>query len=488
MVAIDQFTLQQKALLSLWLRDRALAREPSAGIRRASRDSKLPLSFGQQRLWFLAQLDPADPSYNVPLGLRLEGRFNVHACFDSLNEVIRRHEALRTRFVSSHGIPEQIIDPEARLPATVIDLSGLEYEVRENILSRETEAEAVRPFDLACTPLLRCLLFRLAPQEHVLLLTLHHIAGDAWSLDVLIREIGALYPALMRGDPSPLPPLTIQYVDFAVWQRQRFTGAVLDEQLRYWKTQLEGAATVQLPADRPRPAKASHAGATISLQLDRKLTESCEELCRRHDVTLFVIVLATLDVLLARYSGQDSITVGAPIANRTRAEVEPLIGFFVNTLVLRADLSGNPAFHELLQRLKQVCIGAYEHQEFAFEKLVQELQPERDLSRNPLFQVSLALQNARRERLALPELSLHVLPRQYHAARFDQSWDVSPSPDGLEIAVTYSTAMFNEDTVSRMLAHFAQLLKAAVADPAQRIRHLPMLTDIERRQMGLDWK
>jgi hypothetical protein len=335
--------------------------------------------------------------------------------------------------------------------------------------------------------LLRCLLFRLAPQEHVLLLTLHHIAGDAWSLDVLIREIGALYPALMRGDPSPLSPLTIQYADFAVWQRQRFTGAVLDEQLRYWKTQLEGAATVQLPADRPRPAKASHAGATLSLQLERKLTESCEELCRRHGVTLFVILLSTLDVLLARYSGQDSISVGAPIANRTRAEVEPLIGFFVNTLVLRADLSGNPAFHELLQRLKQVCVGAYEHQEFPFEKLVQELQPERDLGRNPLFQVSLALQNARRERLALPELSLHVLPRQYHAARFDQSWDVSPGPDGLEIAVTYSTAMFNEATVSRMLAHFAQLLKAAVADPAQRIRHLPMLTDIERRQMGLDW-
>jgi condensation domain-containing protein len=475
---IDGLTPQQKALLAFQLRGRG-ARGGQSTSHALRRESKLPLSFAQQRLWFLAQLAPGDPSYNVAAGIHLGGKLDVVALTGALNDVVRRHEALRTRFVDEEGIPEQIIEQQVHVPIGVVDMAMVAPKHRERLLEDEVQSESSRPFDLRRAPLLRASLLRFAPAEHVMLLTMHHIVSDGWSMGVLMREVGLIYEASVRGVDSPLPPLPLQYADYAIQSRERLQGPVLDRHLNYWKRQLPPLPALELPVDRSLQDKAECAGATLSLRIDKELTEQLKRLSQGEGVTLFVILLASLVVLLVRYTGQNAITVGSPIANRTQPEIEALIGFFANTLVLRTDASGNPSFRELLRRCGSVCLEAYEHQDLPFERLVQELRPERNLGRNPLFQVSFALQNSPAVHLSMSDLHVRVLPRRSRTVRFDLEWDILPVRKELHLDLTYSASLFEQATVARMLMHYERLLQGIVANPDCRIRYLPMLEDEE---------
>jgi hypothetical protein len=358
------------------------------------REGPQPVSFAQQRLWFLDQLEPDSALYNVPAAVRLSGALAVGALERSLSELVRRHEALRTRFVARDGEPLQVVGEAEGVELPVTDLSGIaDEQEREAEAARRCTEEARRPFDLARGPLLRASLLRLAAAEHILLLTTHHIVSDGWSAGVMVGEVGRLYEAFSEGRESPLAELKVQYTDYAVWQREWLSGEFLEGQLEYWRQELAGLAPVlELPMDRPRPAVQSYAGASASYELGEELSGRLRELARAEGVTLFMLLLAGFEALLWRYTGQERFAVGTPVANRTRAELEGLIGFFVNTLALRADLSGDPTFGELLGRVREVCLSAYEHQEVPFERVVEELQPARSLSTTPLFQVMFAVQ------------------------------------------------------------------------------------------------
>ena len=349
---------------------------------------RIPLSFAQQRLWFLDQYEPNSSVYNIPSALRLKGSLDIAALEQSLNEIVRRHESLRTTFAAVDGEPLQLIAPALRMSVPITDLTHHSASDREHEAQRLATEQAREPFDLSQGPLLRVLLLCLGQDDHVLVLSMHHIVSDGWSRGVFYHELSMLYQAYTQGNPSPLSELPIQYADFAVWQRQWLQGEVLEDQLSYWKKQLAGApALLQLPTDRPRPAVQSYRGAVQSIELSQELTQGLQALSARQGVTLFMTLLAVFQTLLYRYTGQNDIVVGSPIANRNRAEIEGLIGFFVNTLVLRTDLSGNPTFKELLTRVRETALGAYTHQDLPFEKLVEELHPQRSLSRSPLVQV-----------------------------------------------------------------------------------------------------
>src|SRR5215217_312387 len=356
-------------------------------VRRVPHDDALPLSFAQQRLWFLDQLAPG-AAYNLSGRLHLEGRLDISALEKSLNEIVRRHEALRTIFSTRNGQPVQIILPELRLPLPRVDLSDLPS------IQKFCDEEAERPFDLTTGPLVRAHLLRLSTEDHILLLSMHHIVSDGWSIGVLIRELAALYEAYAAGAKSALKELSLQYGDYALWQREWLQGDVLDQQLSYWRKQLHSVSVLELPLDNPRSATPSFQSATFSNKLSKKTSEELQALSRAEGVTLFMTLIAALQLLLWRYSGQEDIAVGTPVANRTRAETDDVVGFFVNTLALRADMSGNPTFRELMQRVRETAVGAYAHQDIPFEKLVEELAPERNLSVTPLFQVMFALENA----------------------------------------------------------------------------------------------
>ena len=388
---------EKEALLALLLQEAGidLPRVESIGPREKA--DSYPLSFAQQRLWFLEQLEPDSGKYNLPLRLQLEGELSVRVLEESLTEIVRRHEALRTCFPVVDDEAVQQISPAQALPLPLTDLSHLPDAA--SAAERIAQEEAQQCFDLAAGPLFRARLLRLGAEEHVLLLNMHHIVSDGWSIGVLVKELSALYTAYAQGQPSPLADLPIQYADYAVWQREWLQGEVLQEQLQYWREQLQGApAVLELPTDHPRPAVQSFRGGQQQVTLPVAVAEGLKELSRREGVTLFMTLLAAWQVLLSRYSRQEEIVVGSPIAGRTRGETEGLIGFFVNTLVLRSDLSGDPSFVELLQRVKEVCLGAYGHQEVPFEKLVEELQPERSLSHNATVSgdVRLAKHAARR--------------------------------------------------------------------------------------------
>ena len=391
-------------------------------IKRVSRDEDLPLSFAQQRLWFLDQLEPGSALYNMPLPVRLKGQLDVEALKHTLSEIVRRHEVLRTTFASKDGRAVQVISPAAPIHMEIIDLSASSAVEREEQVEQLAAREHQVPFDLAREWSFRTKLLRLSAEEHIVLFTLHHVVSDAWTIGVLIQEVAALYEAFRLGQPSPLVDLPIQYADFAAWQREWLQGETLEKQLNYWREQLLGAPTVlELPADRPRPAIQTVQGKTLSHILPKPLSEALKELSRQHETTLFMTLLAALSILLSRYSGQDDIVVGTTIANRNRLETERLIGFFVNTLVLRIDLSGSPTYVELLQRVREVALGAYAHQDLPFEKLVEELQPERDLSRSPLTQIVFTVQNAPFGTLELPGLSLDFLEAKSLTSKFDIS-------------------------------------------------------------------
>jgi aspartate racemase len=447
-----------------------------------------PLSFTQQRLWFLAQLEPNNPSYNVPQTLRLKGALNVDILEQAINTIVARHESLRTVFKEVNGQPVQIVSPEHQVKLLFKDLKGLPPAEREPEARRLAIAEAQRPFDLTRDYSLRAVLVRIEDDDHWLLLTMHHIASDGWSMGLLTRELSIIYEALATNQPIDLPELPVQYADFGEWQREWLQGEVLEEQLRYWLDSLAGApAKLELPTDRPRPAQQSFHGASVSLRLSQKLSESLTEFSRREGVTLFMTTLAAFQTLLFRYTGQTDIVVGSPIAGRNRVEIESLIGFFVNTLALRTNVSDNPTFRQLLGRVKEVALGAYAHQDLPYEKLVEELNPERNVSHSPIFQVMFGMQNAPRETPSLSELTITRVPLPSVTAKFDLTLFLSESASGLNCWLEYNTDLFDETTIARMLRHFERLLQGIVDDPEKRLSTLPLLTDAERAQLLVQW-
>ncbi|MHC5853958.1 amino acid adenylation domain-containing protein [Nostoc sp.] len=462
-----------------------------------SRSGNLPLSFAQQRLWFLDQLILNNPFYNIPLALHLTGSLNKPALEQTFNEIVRRHEALRTTVSIQSGQPVQVINPMLTITLPVIDLRQLPQAEREIQARQLTTQEAQRPFNLSTDSLLQVKLLWLDETEYILLLTMHHIVSDGWSIGVLIQEIAALYTAFASNQPSPLAKLTIQYADFAYWQRQWLQGEVLEKQLSYWQKQLDSISMLNLPTDRPRLAAQSYQGARQPLQLSKNLSKALLALGQQEGVTLFITLLTAFKVLLSRYTQQEDIAIGSPIANRNRSEIEGLIGFFVNSLVLRTDLSENPTFRELLSRVKEVALEGYSHQDLPFEKLVEELHPERNLNQNPLFQVVFALQNAPMKALELPNLTLSPLPFKTETTRFDLEFHLwepntqnglwADSSEGISGFVIYSTDLFDDATITRMLGHFQILLEGIVANPEDRIAHLPLLSESELHQLLVEW-
>jgi len=485
---IAELPPEKRALLELLLQKEGVDLSRSLIIPQKRDTNAFPLSFAQRRLWFLDQLEPNSPLYNIASAVRLTGALNVTALEQSLNQIVRRHESLRTTFVAKDGHPVQVIAPELTVPLPVVDLHSLSEAEREAEALQLAIEEAQRPFDLAKGPLLRTTLLRLDEEDHILLLTMHHIISDGWSMGVFVREMGALYEALSQGRPSPLPELPIQYVDFAQWQRKWLQGEELERQLAYWKEQLAGLPPLlELPTDRPRPAVQRYQGAHHSFALSKSLSQALESLSQEEGATLFMTLLAAFQTLLYRYTGQEDICVGTPIANRTRAEIEGLIGFFVNTLVLRTDLSGDPSFRELLRRVREVALGAYAHQDLPFEMLVDELQPARDMSHSPLFQVMFVLQNAPVQALELSELTLSPVETENGIAKFDLTLMMEERPEGLQGTVEYNTDLFDAATIERMVGHFQTLLEGIVADPDRPISTLPLLTTAEREQLLVGW-
>ncbi|HEX2269643.1 MAG TPA: amino acid adenylation domain-containing protein [Pyrinomonadaceae bacterium] len=457
-------------------------------IRRVGRDRSLPLSFAQQRLWFLHQLEPESAVYNIGFAVRLRGRLDGARLQQTLTEVVRRHEVLRTTFAVEHGEPVQVIGEARDVPLPIVDLSELDASVREIESQRLIAVESQQPFDLSTGPLMRAGLLRFSAEEHILPLTVHHIISDGWSIGVMVREVAALFAAFSKGEPSPLPELAIQYADFAVWQREWLQDEVLERQLDYWRNQLSGAPPVlELPIDKPRPPVQSFNGSHESLGLDEQISKQLHELSRREGVTLFMTLLAAWQLLLSRYTGQKDIAVGTPIAGRNRLETEDLIGFFVNTLVLRTDLGENPSFREVLKRVRNVVLGAYSHQDVPFERLVDELQTERSLSHTPLFQVAIALQNTPQESLNLSELELSEVEAENETAKFDLTLALSESEQLIGGALVYNSDLFESSTIKRMVSHYIALLQAVIKDPELRLSELPMLSEAEREQLVVEF-
>jgi acyl carrier protein len=464
-----------------------------------ARDRRLPLSFAQQRLWFLSQMEPGSVEYNAPMPERLTEDLDVWAMGMALAAVVARHEVLRTRLVAGpDGVADQVIDPPAPVPLPVADVSG---QPDPPACARALVAtDAAAPFDLAAGPLIRACLIRLAPDDHVLALSVHHVVCDEWSAEIFRRELSLLYEAFLVGRPDPLPALPVQYADFAVWQRGWLAGDVLTEQLGYWRQQLSGAPVLELPADRPRPPVRSSSGAMVEFRVPAQTMARLRAAAREAGATMFMTLLAGYAVLLSRYSGLDDVVIGTPVANRNRAEVEDLIGFFVNTLVMRADLAAEPSFTELLGRVRTMALGAYAHQDLPFERLVDELVTERDRSRTPLFEAFFhyvarppgqgpvpggaagpaapAPPGAQANGEAGPETL---------AVRFDLSLGLSETNGGLAGGIQYCTALFDHETVAHMAGHLVALLGAVAADGEQRVGELALLTPDQRDLLVRGW-
>ncbi|MBD1924287.1 amino acid adenylation domain-containing protein [Microcoleus sp. FACHB-831] len=480
---------KRRALLELLLKEQGVEASSNQRIPRRQESDSIPLSFAQQRLWFLEQFDPGASAYNLTGAVLFKGQLNVAVLEQSFNAIAQRHEALRTNFTNVDGKLIQAIAPAdaCHLNLTIIDLTQLAPNEQQATIQRLAIEEDRQPFDLEKELLLRTKLLKLDAQQYVLLLTMHHIVSDGWSIGVLIKELAALYESFSTGKQSNLPELPIQYADFAIWQRQWLQGDVLNNQLSYWRQQLEGLPPLlELPTDRPRPAIQTSCGGTRSILLPQELTTALKKLSQQEDVTLFMTLLAAFKTLLCRYIGQTDIVVGSTIANRNRSEIEGLIGVFINTLVLRTNLSGNPSFRDLLRRVREVTLGAYNHQDLPFEKLVEELQPTRSLSRNPLFQVMFQLRNAPMPALEIPGLNLSLLEVERGTTQFDLSLDMEEVGERLKASIEYSTDLFDAATITRMLGHLQTILEGIVANPDQSISHLPLLTQVEQQQV-LAW-
>nr|WP_277991511.1 non-ribosomal peptide synthetase [Corallococcus macrosporus] len=465
-----------------------LPRAAAPALEPVKRDAPLPLSFAQQRLWFLDQLQPGGSTYNVPGAVHLEGELDREALHGALRALAGRHEALRTTFPRQGDAPVQHVHPELLGALEFVDLEALAPEARDAEARRRMEAEARRPFDLAEGPLLRATLLALAPRRHVLLLTLHHIITDGWSLALLVRDLGELYGALREGREPALPPLPVQYADFAVWQRRWLQGEPLRRELDFWRGELADApAALELPTDRPRPPVQTFHGASVRVTLSRDVGRAVSRLAQAHQATDFMVLMAAWQVLLARHSGQDDVSVGSPIAGRTRAETEGLVGFFVNTLVLRARIDPRASFQELLTRVRGTTLAAYAHQDVPFERLVEELRPQRDLSRSPLFQVMFALQNAPAAVLTLPGLTLRLESVEDDSAKFDLGLGLEPREDGFAGTLVYNTDLFDAATAERLARHFEALVAAVAADATRPVGALELMDAAERASVLVDW-
>jgi amino acid adenylation domain-containing protein len=470
-------TLEQRALLAL----RSLKRNPpdpaGSRIARRAEGGAVPLSFAQQRLWFLQRLEPESPAYNMTRAWRLTGMLDTEALRRSFETIVMRHETLRTTLAEGADTPVQEIRPGTAFPLPLTDLTALPIAEREPEARRLAEHAAGLPFDLARDPVLRARVIRLAGHEHVLLLTQHHVAADAWSMGVLYRELSTLYHGYATGAPASLPDLPIQYADFSIWQRRRMESELWQRQLAYWVRQLQGAPPLlELPSDRPRPAVSSYRGAEAIVTLPRDLHEALQALSRREGVTLFMTLLAGFKLLLARWSGQSDIVVGAPIAGRTHVELEGLIGFFVNSLVLRTDVGGDPTFRELLGRVRETALEAYNNQELPFERLVETLQPERRLNYNPLFQVLFQVENTGRGELKLPGLEVADFGHFHYSAKFDFALRMQESRGELSGICKYSVDLFSQETITHLLEQYRSLLEQIVASPDRRIGGYSLLT------------
>jgi len=460
---------------------------PTSKIKLNHRGEDLPLSFAQQRLWYLDQLLPGNAAYNISVVLRTTGRLLEHLLGQALDQLVRRHEPLRTHFAIKDSRPVQQI-PAAKDGLLVVeDLSAISAERQESEVQSRILEQARTVFDLGRGPLLRARLLHLGSGKHVLLLTVHHIASDGWSVGLLIRELTALYDSLCQGKPSPLPLLTVQYADYAVWQRECLQGEMLEEQLKYWRTQLANLPVLDLPTDRPRPATLSSGGANVPFRLSAKLTAKLRQMGRRQGVTMFMTQLAAFQLVLSRWSRQEDIAIGSPIANRNRTEIEGLIGFFVNTLVLRTDLSGNPTFQELLERVREISLQAYSYQDIPFERVVEELRAERGGNRSPLFQVMLAINDSARGVLQLSELTVETELIKNVAAKFDLALMLEDDQEQISGELEYSTDLFEAGTVRRMVQQLERVLDQVAEQPQRRIAEIDLLSDSERVRALVEW-
>jgi amino acid adenylation domain-containing protein len=468
----------------------ALRTEATAGappLEPVPRGGPLPLSYAQARLWFLEQLEPGSAFYNIPAAGRLAGPLRAGVLRACLAEVARRHEALRTTFGDRDGQPFQEIGEPAEPAMPLVDLAGLPPRQREPELRRLAGEETRRPFALECGPLFRAPLFRLAATDHAIVATMHHIVSDGWSMTVFLREMAALYDAFSAGRPSPLPAPRLQHADYAVWQRRWLQGEVLESRLAWWRERLAGVPGLALPTDRPRPAVETFRGRQRTVALSPELTAGVQDLARRQGATLFMVLLAAFQALLRRWTGQTDLAVGSPIANRNRSETEGAIGFFANTLVLRTDLAGDPSFREILGRVREVTLGAYAHEDVPFEKVVEAVQPERDMSRNPLFQVMLVLQNQPWPEMRMGEATLSYLPVDSGTAKFDLTLFWREDQGALAGALEHNTDLFDDSTARRFYGHYETLLRGAVADPERRSGELALLGEAERHQLLREW-
>ncbi|MBD2339090.1 amino acid adenylation domain-containing protein [Calothrix sp. FACHB-156] len=474
------------ALYKLQQADSELLSPPLIPVTRDSQP--IPLSWSQQRLWFLEQLEGSSAAYNMPAAVKLQGNLNINALEQALDEIVRRHEVLRTSFQTINGVPSQVIGTAVSLTLPIIDLQELPETEQVQQVQQLIITAAAKPFNLAIAPLMRSQLLRLGKQSHVLVMNLHHIVCDGWSVGVFIQELSTLYAAFAEGKSSPLPELAIQYADFAVWQRQWLNGEVLAKKLDYWKQQLAGAPPLlELPSDRPRPPVQSYHGGNYEFTVDAELTRKLKSLSQQSGVTLFMTLQAVFVTLLHRYSGQTDILIGTPIANRDHSEVEPMIGFFVNTLVLRSQITDNPKFSQLLQQVRRGALEAYTYKDVPFEQIVEALQPERNLSHSPLFQVMFIWQNTPSQNLELPGLTLTPLPIETVTAKFDLTLSMGETPQGLVGGWEYNSDLFDVETIERLAHHFQNLLIAVTTNPEQPVGLLPLLTAAEEQKILFEW-
>ena len=483
-----QVSGKKKAKLAERLRAEGLEAGGLEGIPRRDDPAQIPLSFAQIRLWFLDALEPGLTAYNIPALLRLRGRLDPEALAASFGEILRRHAVLRVRFENVEGEPRQHLVAPTAFDLPLVDLTGIAEESREETARGVVEGSVFHPFDLGRGPLLRVLLLRLAEGEHLALLVVHHIVTDGWSMGVLIRELGELYASFQHRRPPALPPLPLEYFDYAAWQHEQLASGPLGQQREWWVRQLEGLEPLELATDRPRPPVQTFRGAVVRWRLPAELKRRLEALGReRGGATLFMTLLATFQLLLYRLSGQRDLAVGTPIANRTRRELEGLIGFFVNTLVLRGRLQRGWSFGELLDHVREVTLAAYAHQDLPFDKVVEAMRPDRDLAQAPLFQVLFALQNTPRTSLELEGLTLESETIEKTAAMFDLVLNVAEEEEGLLAALVYNADLFSSTRVRRLMGQLQTLLLGALDSPESRLEDLPLLSRAERQQILVEW-
>ncbi|NOZ55919.1 MAG: amino acid adenylation domain-containing protein, partial [Calditrichaeota bacterium] len=457
-------------------------------LKRVPRDRDLPLSFAQHRLWFLDQLAPGSTNYNVPSAFRLKGALDVAVLREALERIVERHEILRTSFANRGGDPVQVIHERVDVLVPLVDLTGLPEQDRLPVARVLMRDDALRPFDLERAPLFRVLLIRLDEGDHLILLNMHHTITDGWSMGVLVDELATIYNSLKEGVEPELPELPIQYADYAVWQREWLQGEVLERQVAFWKEVVgENPPVLELPTDRPRPAVQTFRGNSLRQDLDPELTESLRNLSQKQGVTLFMTLLAGFDTLLHRYTGQSHILVGSPIANRTRTETERLIGYFANTIVFGVDFSEVEDFRSLLKQVRENTLQAYAHQDLPFEKLVEAVQPERDLSHSPIFQVAFVFQNTPFEKRELKDLVIEGFPPENPIAKYDLTLYATETDSGILCFWEYNTDLFDQSTIERMMRHYANILSAVARDPKQKISELDFLTEDEKRRLLVEW-